>query len=192
MTMKMEIILMIIILHNSGGGGYIIQSPTQPVNPIEVFPVASPGTYHHHQHHHHCNHDQHDGISRGPLHVPGLSNPRHDPWSAALLPRTTLHTGICHHYHDYDYSESLLVIIILIFPISVDGGLPHGGSWATASYLPSQVNQCPMIFEYLDLGTWIWINSFWNLEFYICDHHDYDNDLTVVQVHCLWYLNMDL
>lgn len=26
----------------SGGGGYIIQSPTQPVNPIEVFPVASP------------------------------------------------------------------------------------------------------------------------------------------------------
>lgn len=27
----------------SGGGGYIIQSPSQPVNPIEVFPVASPG-----------------------------------------------------------------------------------------------------------------------------------------------------
>ena len=28
----------------SGGGGYILQSPTQPVNPIEVFPVAgSPG-----------------------------------------------------------------------------------------------------------------------------------------------------
>lgn len=26
----------------SGGGGYIIQSPTQSVNPIEVFPVASP------------------------------------------------------------------------------------------------------------------------------------------------------
>lgn len=27
----------------SGGGGYIIQSPTQNVNPIEVFPIASPG-----------------------------------------------------------------------------------------------------------------------------------------------------
>jgi len=27
----------------SGGGGYIIQSPTQTVNPIEVFPIASPG-----------------------------------------------------------------------------------------------------------------------------------------------------
>ena len=43
--------------------------------------------------------------------MPGLSNPRHDPWSAALLPRATLHTGICLNDHivlgdddtDYDY-----------------------------------------------------------------------------------------
>ena len=118
--MTMEIIFMMSILYNSGGGGYLIQSPTQPVNPIEVFPVASPGTHHHHNHshrhhlqhqHHNDDHHQHDVISRGPIHVPGLSNPRHDPWSAALLPRATLHTGICLHDHivlgdddtDYDY-----------------------------------------------------------------------------------------
>ena len=32
-------------------------------------------------------------ISRGPLHVPGLPNPRHDPWPATLLPRAALHAG---------------------------------------------------------------------------------------------------
>ena len=76
--------------------------------------------------------------------MPGLSNPRHDPWSAAILPRPTLHTGIsCHHHgnggddgngdddeiKDDDFD-------------SVDGGLPHGGSRPTASHLPSQVNHC--------------------------------------------------
>ena len=100
------IMIIITIFFLSGGGGYIIQSPTQPVNPIEVFPVASPGTHHHHNHshrhhlqhqHHNDDHHQHDVISRGPIHVPGLSNPRHDPWSAALLSRPTFHTGICHH-----------------------------------------------------------------------------------------------
>ena len=33
------------------------------------------------------------------------------------------------------------MMVIMTLPMSVDGGLPHGGSRATASYLPSQVNQ---------------------------------------------------
>ena len=76
--------------------------------------------------------------------MPGLSNPRHDPWSAAILPRPTLHTGIsCHHHHivlgdndddanDDDHDDSKDVDGFN----PVDGGLPHGGSRPTASYLP--------------------------------------------------------
>ena len=46
------IMIIITIFFLSGGGGYIIQSPTQPVNPIEVFPVASPGRHRLQDHHH--------------------------------------------------------------------------------------------------------------------------------------------
>ena len=37
--------------------------------------------------------------------MPGLSNPRHDPWSAALLPGPTQHTGICLNDDDADYAD---------------------------------------------------------------------------------------
>ena len=86
--------------------------------------------------------------------MPGLSNPRHDPWSAAILPRPTLHTGIsCPHHHivlgdddgddaddadDDDHEDDNDVDDFN----PVDGGLPHGGSRPTASHLPSQVNHC--------------------------------------------------
>ena len=61
-------------------------------------------------------------ISRGPLHVPGLPNPRHDPWPATLLPRAALHAGdhdddvvvvdVDHddddnHDHDHDHDHDL-------------------------------------------------------------------------------------
>ena len=98
--------------------------------------------------------------------MPGLSNPRHDPWSAAILPRPTLHTGIsCHHHHivlgddadDDDHDDDNDVDAI----DSVDGGLPHGGSRPTASHLPSQVQplHCILIFlsRYLDFDILIWI-----------------------------------
>ena len=52
-TKTIMIMIIITIFFLSGGGGYIIQSPTQPVNPIEVFPVASPGRHRLQDHHHH-------------------------------------------------------------------------------------------------------------------------------------------
>ena len=89
--------------NNSGGGGFIIQSPTQPVNPIEVFPVASPGTHHlqHHlQHHSHCHHHCcHCQISAG------------DPYTCLVSRIQGMTLGQQPSYHGGPPSTQVFVII---------------------------------------------------------------------------------